>query len=114
MKKLVFKKWYSKKNFGGDDVIMDVEGNNCMLVGQTEKAIICEHCSYTRNANAHKLFFPKSAVIVMEENDVEHFEEMNKIENKEIALQELNEYLTTTQFATNDNIKDMIADCRYV
>lgn len=113
MKKLVFKKWYSKKNFGGDEIIFNVEKYNCILVGQTEKAIICEHCICTRNANSHKMFFPKSAVIVMEENDLEHYEEMNKIENKELALKEVNDYLLTINFGTKEDVKNMVADCRY-
>ena len=59
------------------------------------------------------MFFPKSAVIVMEENDLEHYEEINKIENKELALKEVNDYLLTINFGTKEDVKNMIADCRY-
>lgn len=115
MKKLVFKKWYQKKNWCRNEKMenihsWDVESDTCVLVGATEKAIICEHFD-CHKFGRNKIFFPKSALIVMEENDEVHFEEMNKFENSEAALKEVNDYLATTNFASEDLVNDMAKMC---
>lgn len=96
---LVFKKWYQKSHWAFDDKFddihsLEVEGCNCELCSQTEKAIACNHIQWlVRGKSVSKIYFPKSALIVMEKGDENHFEEMNKVENKEVALKEVNDYL---------------------
>lgn len=115
MKKLVFKKWYQKRNFALNEKYeeitpADVQDKSTLIVGQTEKAVKCDFYGCTSSKKATRLFFPKSALIVMDEDDMEHWEEMNKVENKEIALKEVNDFLETYVFATKEQVESMIED----
>ena len=104
MKQLYLKKWYQHNNCPikgekyEDIKALEIEDNTKCICGSTEKAVKLV-CAYT---NGYKKWFnivwiPKSALVVLEnENDNEHYEEMNKVENKELALNEVNEYLAST------------------
>lgn len=98
MKKLYYKKWFARKNWGSHDNDMEsykVESET-FFAGSTEKAVkffTAMPSGYGSQVRIITRFVPKSALIFCEE-DPALFEDLNKKEMASAALDTINDFLS--------------------